>query len=143
MPRRRPIAEPEQPTQINIVPMIDVTFSILAFFIMSTLTLTKLETLAVNLPKAKNAQPQLNSKASLTINEKGEIFLNRKSIQPAQVAEAIKQLQQPNQPLTVILNADRAINYGNAVEIIDQVRQVPGVRMAISTKKPAAQEEAK
>jgi biopolymer transport protein ExbD len=137
MPRRRPISEPEQPTQINIVPMIDVTFSILAFFIMSTLTLTKLETLTVNLPKAKNSQTQLTSKASLTINEKGDLFLNREPIQAANVVDAIKKLQQPDQPLTVVLNADRAINYGNAVEVLDQVRQVPGVKIAIATKRPA------
>jgi biopolymer transport protein ExbD len=137
MPRRRPITEPEQPTQVNIVPMIDVTFSILAFFIMSTLTLTKLETLTVSLPKAKNSQAQLTSKASLAINDKGELFLNRQPIQAANVIEAVKKLQQPDQPLTVILNADRAINYGNAVEVLDQVRQVPGVKIAIATKKPA------
>jgi biopolymer transport protein ExbD len=60
MVRRRVIAEPEPLAQINILPMIDVTFSILAFFIMSTLFMTKLETLSVNLPKAKNAQPRLS-----------------------------------------------------------------------------------
>ena len=136
MPRRRPIVEPEAPTQINIVPMIDVTFSILAFFIMSTLTLTKLETLAVNLPKAKNSQTQLTSKVSLTINEKGELFLNRQPIQAANVVEGIKKLQQPDQPLIVVFNADQSINYGNAVEVMDQVRQVPGVKLTIATRKP-------
>ncbi len=136
MPRRRAISEPEAPTQINIVPMIDVTFSILAFFIMSTLFLTKLETLSVNLPKAQNAQPQLSSKASLTINEQGELFLNRQPIALDQVSAAVQQLQQPNQNLTVVLNADRAINYGNAVEVLDRLRQVPGVKVAIATRKP-------
>jgi biopolymer transport protein ExbD len=135
MPRRRPIAEPELPTQINIVPMIDVTFSILAFFIMSTLFLTKLDTLPVNLPQAKNSQTQMNNKASLTIDQAGAVFLNRQRIAPEQVVEALKKLQQPDQPLIVVLNADRAINYGNAVELLDQVRQVPGVKIAIATKK--------
>jgi biopolymer transport protein ExbD len=136
MPRRRFLAEPEQPTQINITPMIDVTFSILAFFILSTLSLTKLETLSVNLPQAKNAQPQLMAKASLTINQQGEIFLNRQPIPADRVAEAIQQLQPSDQqPLTVIFNADQAINYGNAVSILDQIRQVPGVKVAIATKK--------
>jgi biopolymer transport protein ExbD len=136
MSRRRTIIEPEQPAQINIVPMIDVTFSILAFFIMSTLFLTRLETLSVNLPKAKNSQTQLNNhRVNLTINKQGNLFLNRKPIQSDQIAESIRRLQQPNQPLVVILNADRAINYGSAVEVLDQVRQIPGVRVAISTKK--------
>ncbi len=136
MPRRRPISEPEVPTPINIVPMIDVTFSILAFFIMSTLFMTKLDTLPVNLPKAKNSQTQMTTKASLTIDQAGVVFLNRQRIQPEQVVEALKKLQQPDQPLIVVLNADRAINYGNAVELLDQVRQVPGVKIAIATKPP-------
>ncbi|OUC11716.1 MAG: hypothetical protein B0A82_26335 [Alkalinema sp. CACIAM 70d] len=139
MPRRRAIAEPEQPTQINIVPMIDVTFSILAFFIMSTLFLTRLETLSVNLPKAKNSQTQLNNnRVTLTINEQGNLFLDRQPIQANQVVDSIQKRQQPDQPLVVILNADRAINYGAAVEVLDKVRQVPGVRVAISTKKDTA-----
>jgi biopolymer transport protein ExbD len=136
MPRRRALPETEQPTQINIVPMIDVTFSILAFFIMSTLTLTKLDTIPVNLPKAQNSQIQSGSKASLSINEKGELFLNRQPIALSQLVDEIKQLQAPDQPLTVVLHGDRSINYGNAVEILDQVRQVPGVRIVIATKKP-------
>lgn len=135
MSRRRPISEPETPAQINIVPMIDVTFSILAFFIMSTLFMTKLDTLPVNLPKAKNSQTQMTTKASLTIDQAGAVYLNRQPVQPGQVVEALKKLQQPDQPLIVVLNADRAINYGNAVELLDQVRQVPGVKIAIATKK--------
>jgi biopolymer transport protein ExbD len=137
MPRRRPITEPELPTQINIVPMIDVTFSILAFFIMSTLTLTKLETLSVNLPQAQNAKPQLSSKASLTIDASGNLFLNRQPIGLDQVVPAIQQLQQPDQNLTVVLNADRAIGYGQAVEVLDRIRQIPDVKVAIATRQPA------
>jgi biopolymer transport protein ExbD len=135
MVRRRAIASPSPPTQINIVPMIDVTFSILAFFIMSTLFMTKLDTLSVNLPKAKNSQPQLSAKASLTINEKGDLFLNRQPVAQTQLIEAIKKIQPPDQPLTVVLNGDRAINYGSAVEVLDQIRQVPGVKVVIATKK--------
>jgi biopolymer transport protein ExbD len=135
MVRRRAIAESSPPAQINIVPMIDVTFSILAFFIMSTLFMTKLETLSVNLPKAKNAQPQLSAKASLTINEKGDLFLNRQPVAQNQLIEAIKRIQPSDQPLTVVLNGDRAINYGSAVEVLDQIRQVPGVKVVIATKK--------
>ncbi len=139
MPRRRFINEPEAPAQINIVPMIDVTFSILAFFIMSTLFLTKLETLTVNLPRAKNAQPQLSNKVNLTINAQGELFLNRQPIAANQVVEAIQTIQSPDQPLTVVLNADHAINYGDAVEVMDQIRQVPGVKVAIATRQPSPQ----
>ncbi len=48
--------EPDMPSQINIVPMIDVIFAILTFFIMSTLYLTRSEGLPVNLPTASSAR---------------------------------------------------------------------------------------
>ncbi|HEY9301689.1 MAG TPA: biopolymer transporter ExbD, partial [Phormidium sp.] len=44
--------EPDSIPQINIVPLIDVTFAILTFFIVSSLSLSKSEGLPVNLPKA-------------------------------------------------------------------------------------------
>jgi biopolymer transport protein ExbD len=139
MRRRRPIAELAQsmhpPTHINVVPLLDVLFSVLTFFIMSSLYLTKLETLSVNLPKAKNAQTQVTTKASLTINAQGELFLNRQAIRPNQIVDAIKAMQQPDQPLVVVLNADRTINYGDAIAVLDQVRQVPGVKVTIATTK--------
>jgi biopolymer transport protein ExbD len=137
MARRRLIAELAAPAHINVVPLLDVLFSVLTFFIMSSLLLTKLETLPVSLPKAKNSQSQITSKASLTINSQGELFLNRQPIQASQMVEAIRQLQQPDQPLTIVLNADHTINYGNAVEVLDQIRQVPGVKVAIATRQPS------
>jgi biopolymer transport protein ExbD len=138
MSRRRMITTTQSTQHINVVPLLDVLFAVLTFFIMSSLLMTKLETIPVNLPKAKNSQPQSSSKVSLTINEKGELFLNRKAVAETQVVEAIKQLQPADQPLTVVLNADQAINYGSAVKVLDQVRQVPGVKIAISTKRPPA-----
>ena len=50
--------EPESIPQINIVPLIDVTFAILTFFIVSSLSLSKSEGLPVNLPKASTSQVQ-------------------------------------------------------------------------------------
>jgi biopolymer transport protein ExbD len=135
MARRRQIAELAPPTHINVVPLLDVLFSVLTFFIMSSLYLTKLETLPVNLPKAKNAQTQVSTKATLTINAQGDLFLNRQPVQPAGVVEAIKALQPADQPLVLVLNADRSINYGEAIAVLDQVRQVPGVKVTIATTK--------
>jgi biopolymer transport protein ExbD len=45
--------EPDNPPQLNILPMIDVIFALLTFFILSTLSLTRSEGLPVNLPKRR------------------------------------------------------------------------------------------
>ncbi len=71
--------EPDIPSQINIVPMIDVIFAILTFFIMSTLFLTRQEGLPVNLPKAATSQQsQIPTRITVTVEQSGQISLNKK-----------------------------------------------------------------
>ena len=69
------------PAQINIVPMIDVIFAILTFFVMSTLFLTRSEGLPVNLPQASTAsKPSQPLKVTLTVDKDGKLFLNKQPI---------------------------------------------------------------
>lgn len=127
--------EPEAPFQINIVPMIDVIFSILAFFIMSTLFLTRSEGLSVNLPKAKTAEVQQKTRITVTIDQQGQVSLNRKPIQADALVPAIQDLIQPNQEALVIINADQQVNHGLVVNIMDQVRQIKGAKLAIAAQR--------
>jgi len=127
--------EPEAPFQINIVPMIDVIFSILAFFIMATLFLTRSEGLSVNLPKAKTAQVQQKTRITITIDQQGQVSLNRDPIQTDALVPAIQNLMQPNQEALVIVNADQQVNHGLVVNIMDQVRQIKGAKLAIAAQR--------
>lgn len=127
--------EPEVPVQINIVPMIDVIFAILTFFIMSTLFLTRSEGLSVNLPKAKTAEVQQQTRVTITIDQQGQVSLNRKPIQADALVPAIQNLIQPNQEALVIVNADQQVNHGLVVNIMDQVRQIKGAKLAIAAQR--------
>ncbi|ERT06759.1 biopolymer transport ExbD/TolR family protein [Lyngbya aestuarii BL J] len=126
----------DTPAEINIVPMIDVIFSILAFFIISTLFLTRSEGLPVNLPKASTSQQQKTEQIAITIDSEGEVALNRESIEIAQLENSLRQLIPNNDSRIVILNADEAVNHGKVVEVMDQIRRVEGAKLAIATKKP-------
>jgi len=127
--------EPEVPMQINIVPMIDVIFAILTFFIMSTLFLTRSEGLSVNLPQAKTAEMQQQTRVTVTIDEQGQVFLNRKPIEANALVVGIQALMQPNQEALVIVNADQQVNHGLVVNIMDQVRQIKGAKLAIAAQR--------
>jgi biopolymer transport protein ExbD len=127
--------EPEIPAQINIVPMIDVIFAILTFFIVSTLFLTRSEGLSVNLPQAKSAKVQPSAPITVTIDAKGQIALNRKSIQLGALDDGVRELIQPKQEALVIVNADRAVTHGQVVTVMDLLRQVPGAKLAIATQR--------
>lgn len=128
--------EPEIQAQINIVPMIDVIFAILTFFIMSTLFLTRSEGLSVNLPQSKTAKAQPSAPITVTIDAKGNLALNRKPVQLAGLEGAVRQLIQPNQETLVIVNADKAVSHGQVVTVMDVVRDIPGAKMAIATQRP-------
>jgi len=128
--------EPDLPAQINIVPMIDVIFAILAFFITSTLFLTRSEGLPVNLPQAASSQQQQESPATLTIDAQGNLFFNRQGISADRLTAAIEQAKGEQANFLVIVNADEAVPHGIVVKAMDQIRQVPGARLAIATVKP-------
>jgi biopolymer transport protein ExbD len=128
--------EPEPQFQINIVPMIDVIFAILTFFVMSTLFLTRSEGLPVDLPEANSAESQTANQLVVTIDKAGAIFLNREAIQiDALVAAVQAQVVTGKQPI-VVLNADEAVNHGQVIAVMDRLRAIQGVRMAIATQRP-------
>ncbi|MBD2309180.1 biopolymer transporter ExbD [Chroococcidiopsis sp. FACHB-1243] len=127
--------EPEIQAQINIVPMIDVIFAILTFFIMSTLFLTRSEGLSVNLPQSKSAQTQPKAPITVTIDAKGQLAVNRKPTQLQSLNGELRQLAQPNQEALVIVNADKSVNHGQVVSVMDVVRQLPNARLAIATQR--------
>ncbi len=128
--------ELDSPAQINIVPMIDVIFSILAFFIISTLYLTRSEGLPVNLPKAATAETQRTAQINVTVEPDGEIALNRQSIELSQLEEGVSQLIEPNSEAIVVINADEKVDHGRVVSVMDRLRQVKGAKLAIAAQKP-------
>lgn len=128
--------EPELPFQINIVPLIDVVFAILTFFVMSTLFLTRSEGLSVNLPNAASAQSQKPAQVTVTINPEGKLAFNREPIQLDALESEVRKQIKPDADLLVVLNADKAVNHGLVVEVMDRVRRIKGAKLAIATQKP-------
>jgi biopolymer transport protein ExbD len=134
MRQRKRFDEADVIPQINIVPMIDVIFAILTFFIMSTLFLGRFEGLAVNLPKAKTSKPQNTIRATVTLDQKGDLFLNKSRIPVDSLSDSVKTLAEPGKDLVVVLNADGSVTHDRVVAVMDQIRQVPNAKMAIATK---------
>jgi biopolymer transport protein ExbD len=126
----------EQAIEIkNVVPLLDVLFALLTFFVLSSLFLNRTQGLPVNLPQAKSAtQQKAPARATISINDKTEVFLNKQKIGISEVSDRVKLLLEPNKDLVVVLNADRTVQHGEVVQVMDQLRQIPRVKMAIATK---------
>ena len=129
--------EPDVPAQINIVPMIDVIFAILTFFIMSTLFLNRSEGLPVNLPKAATAKAQSSAAPiTVTIDSAGDLNLNRQPVTLETLPVKVQELMGKNTEVVVIINADQSATHGQVVMVMDRVRQVKGAKLAIATQTP-------
>ena len=122
--------------QINIVPMIDVIFAILTFFIMSSLFLTRSEGLPVNLPKAQTAQSQQQSKIAVTVDAQGNVFLNRQPTTVQELPAKVKAMMLNGSEALVVVNADEKVPHGEVITVMDQLRTIEGVKMGISTRRP-------
>jgi len=131
----RRLDEPDIPPQINIVPMIDVIFAILTFFIISTLYLTRSEGLSVNLPSASTAKTQPSTKTTVTIKPDGELALNRKPIKLEALEQAVRALVEPNSELIVVINADEKVEHGRVVSVMDRLRRIKGAKLAIAAQR--------
>ncbi len=129
---RLPDESEETPLLINLVSMIDVLFCILAFFIVSSLYLTRSEGLPVNLPTAATAETQRIAQINVTILPNGAIALNRKPIELGALEQSVRSLVGQSSQSLVIINADARVPHGRVVSVMDRLRQVPGVRLAIA-----------
>ncbi|MEL6930686.1 MAG: biopolymer transporter ExbD [Cyanobacteria bacterium J06649_11] len=131
----RPINEAEDTFEINLLPMIDVIFSILAFFIISTLFLTRSQGLPVDLPSAQTAEPEQSVQLNITIESDGKMFLDRQPIELDSLKAALTEKINPDSESVVIINADEKVEHGTVVKVMDRLRQVPGAKMAIAADK--------
>ncbi len=127
----------ENKLEINIVPMIDVIFSILAFFIISTLFLTQSQGLPVDLPQASNTQQQTKTEITVTIQEDGKIAFNEEEVSLEELITNVKQAAANSQETIVIMKADEAVSHGEVVTVMDNLRGIEGVKLAIATTKPS------
>ncbi|MEL6229300.1 MAG: biopolymer transporter ExbD [Cyanobacteria bacterium J06627_3] len=126
----------ESRLNINIVPMIDVVFAVLAFFILSTLYLTRTEGLPVNLPTATTAVGQDEATLTLTIAADGSLFLGDRPVTLETLADEVQALIAPGQSAMVTVRADTATPHGQVVAAMDQIQNLDGVRLGIATQQP-------
>ena len=119
--------------KIDILPMIDIIFSILAFLIISSLYLTRVETISVDLPKASNSIKQNNKFVNISIDKSGNLFINKIRTELQDLKVKLVNLTNENKNL-VVLNADENVSHGYVISVLDVLRSIDGLKLAISIK---------
>ncbi|MDB9529352.1 biopolymer transporter ExbD [Oscillatoria sp. CS-180] len=120
--------------EVNILPLIDVIFAILAFFILSSLYLTQSEGLPVNLPDADSAQPQDQTDFTVTMQPDGAIFLEQQPVALENLRATIEESLSPEQTAIITIKADEEVYHGEVVAVMDELRTLEGAKLGIATE---------
>ena len=120
--------------RIEIIPMIDIIFFLLVFFMVSTLSMTINHGLPVNLPKAASSQQDLRETFNVTVMQDGTLFLNKEPTTLPELGQQVKAGLEQDPELVVIINADDQALHGAIVAVMDEVRLAGVSRLAIAVQ---------
>ncbi|MGI0486699.1 ExbD/TolR family protein [Pantanalinema rosaneae CENA516] len=124
---------PAEDVQIQIVPLIDIIFCILTFFILAALQLTRQPAIQVDLPKASTGTTQTRNTLLVTIDQAGRTFIDKQPIDRGQLAQVVQTYLQENPEGILVLNASQMAFYNDVVQVLDTLRSVGGDRVALAT----------
>jgi len=125
--------------RIEIIPLIDIMFFLLATFVMVSLSMVKNQGVPVKLPVASTSAPQdRKDYTSITVDDKGAFFFNKEPISRADLGPRLQALKAAQADPKVFINGDGKTDFENVVAILDEVRKAGISKVAIETRKPDA-----
>lgn len=127
---RRAFTKPE----VMIIPMIDIMFFLLVFFMLSTLYMVDLKTITVNMPKVQNAQSQTNVNYLVTIKADGSLYLENNLIDENSLIMGAKEQYQENNNFAVVIRADENVDYGKIMALLDKFKAVGITKFGLATE---------
>lgn len=127
---RRAFSKPE----VMIIPMIDIMFFLLVFFMLSTLYMVDLKTIPVNMPKVQNAQSQTNVNYLVTMKADGTLYLENKLIDEDTLLQGAKEKYVENNNFAVVIRADESIDYGKIMALLDKFKAIGITKFGLATE---------
>ena len=125
----------ERQPRLMIIPLIDVMFFLLVFFMMSTLYMVEQNLIPVNLPQAAERQSDTPRSVAITVTVSGRILLEQEDI-PLELLNRRIRLELNRQSDTVFtLRADTKVDYGTVVAVMDELKLAGVQRISIATEK--------
>lgn len=123
--------------RVEIVPLIDVIFFLLATFVMVSLSMTKNQGVNVQLPSASTAEKidDRDKAVSVTVRQNGELFFNKDKIAVAQLPFKFQTYKTNAKDPKVVVTAEAGVDFRHVVNVLDEARKNGIVKVAISTEK--------
>ncbi len=115
--------------------MIDTMFFLLVFFMIATLTMTMQRGMQVNLPHAATARDEIRKVYTLTLTKEGKLFFDRDELSSAKdVSSRLAALGDQAVQSSVVINADRAVEHGRVIEVMDEARKAGVTKIAVAVR---------
>ena len=121
--------------EIIIIPMIDIMFFLLVFFMISTMSMVDLKTVDVNMPKAKNVETNLSVTYLVTLKKDGSLWLEDKPITQDDLLRRAQVEQSENSRFAVAIRADETVDYGTLMQLMDALKGAGISRFALAADK--------
>ncbi|NMB45162.1 MAG: biopolymer transporter ExbD [Firmicutes bacterium] len=119
---------------VQIVPLIDVIFFILVFFMLFTTFRTQPAGLNLELPKAATSDRQSPSQVTISIAADGRTFLGDRQVSSATLKAEIGKSLKQRPDLFIVIKADKNTRYDYVVQAMDDIRQVGGYRFGLAVR---------
>jgi len=133
---------PVEDVQIQIIPLIDVIFCILTFFILAALQFTRQQAINVELPRASTGSAlsipglgdnRFREMLVVTIATTGQLYVDKQPVDRTQLFQALQAYVTQNPRGMLVLNASPSAFYNDVIQVIDLMRSVGGDRVALAT----------
>lgn len=119
--------------ELNIIPMIDIMFFLLVFFMLNTMYMIDLKTIPVKLPQAANAASDTSTTFAVTLKNDGTIYLGDKETDLQSLLMQASLEQKNNSNFAVVIRAEKDIEYGEVIELVDKFKGVGINRFGLAT----------
>lgn len=128
----------EKKPKIMIIPMIDIIFFLLVFFMMSMLNMVVQKDIPLNLPQTASAQLDVTKTVPVSITADGEIYVEQEKIPRESFKRRMEIEKSRNPNLAIVVRADSSSKHGDFVYVLDQLKSVGIEKIGIATEGKSA-----
>ena len=131
------LASDNAEARIEIIPLIDIMFFLLASFMLISLSMVNLKTVKVNLPTAMSAAngPTRNF-VDISVDRSGSAYLNKKPVDDNELIGALAEFRKSNPNVRIIISGDAQARHGDVIHVLDLVRLAGIEKVAFEIRPP-------
>lgn len=119
--------------ELIIIPMIDIMFFLLVFFMLSTMYMIDLKTIPVKLPQAANAATDTTTTFAVTMKADGTIYLGEAQTDVQTLVTQAALEQKNNKNFAVVIRAEKDLEYGEVIKLVDKLKGAGVTRFGLAT----------